>query len=77
MGGPGGIAPEAALKILIHYGNIVNNFKFLKEVKIISEFSRINLDAKSKFMSAEGTPRQAILRGALKIPAMSCETELY
>ncbi len=39
------VSPEAALKILTPYGDLVKNFKFLKEVKILSKFFRINLDA--------------------------------
>jgi len=57
-GGPCGVVPEAALQNLIPYGGLVKNFKFLKEVKILSNFVRINLHAQCKFMSAEGTPRK-------------------
>ena len=31
------------LKILTHYGNLEKNFKFLKEVKILSEFFQSEL----------------------------------
>ena len=50
--------PEAALQNLTPYGDLENNFRFLKEAKIMSNFVRINLDAQSKFMSAEGGPRK-------------------
>ena len=40
-----GRVAEAALKILTHYGDIEKNFKFLKEVKILSKFFRINWHA--------------------------------
>jgi hypothetical protein len=35
--------PEAALQNLTPYGNIVKKFKFLKEVKFLSNFVRANL----------------------------------
>ena len=50
-----GRGAEAALKILTHYGDLEQNFKFLKEVKILSKFFRINWHAQCQFMSAEAT----------------------
>ena len=50
-----GRVAEAALKILTHYGDLEKNFKFLKEVKILSKFFRINWHAQCQFMSAEAT----------------------
>jgi hypothetical protein len=43
---------------LTHYGNFVKNFKFLKEVKILSNFVRANSHAQCEFASAEGMPRR-------------------
>ena len=53
-----GLVPEAASQNLTHYGDSVKNFKFLKEVKILSNFVRVNWHAQCQFTSAEGTPRK-------------------
>jgi len=65
-GGPCGVPPEAALKILIHYGDTERPDKLHQsfaglQVGRPSKFFRINLDAQSKFMSAEGGPREVRL----------------
>jgi hypothetical protein len=59
-GGPCGVTPEAASKKFNTLWRYSKNFKFLKEVKILSEFFLINLDAQSKFMSAEATTPQSL-----------------
>jgi len=53
-----GVVAEAASKILTPYGEYRKNFKFLKEVKILSEFLPNKLVCPIQFMSAEATPRK-------------------
>jgi hypothetical protein len=61
-GGPCGVVAEAESKILTPYGDTAKILNSCKVVKILSEFFLINLDAQSKFMSAEATPRKVRLR---------------
>jgi len=46
------------LKILTPYGGIEKNFKFLKEVKILSEFFHSKLHAQCNLRQAEATPQK-------------------
>jgi hypothetical protein len=57
FGGPGLTLPS---KILTPYGDLVKNFKFLKEVKILSEFFRSKL--------ARPMPIYVSRRPATKVP---------
>jgi len=55
---PGG-PPDEALQNLTPYGDLVKKFKFLEEVKFLSNFVRANSYAQYEFASEEGGRRGA------------------